>query len=62
MVYYDEPRGNFHETGVRAFLQRLHPMVGVFAVVDWRPFVTSAEVVGQAVMMGEAVIFHHVSK
>ena len=54
-------RRDFDETCLRAFLQGLHPMVGLFTVVDWRPFVTSAEVVGQAVVMGEAVIFHHVS-
>ena len=54
--------GDLDEAGVRAFLQGLHPVVGVFAVVDWRPFVTSAEVVGQTVVMGEAVIFHLVSK
>ena len=34
------------QTSVRAFLQRLHPVVGVFAVVDWGPFVAGAEVVG----------------
>lgn len=37
-------------------------MVGVFAVVDWGPFVTDAEVVGQAVVVGEAVIFGSVSR
>lgn len=37
-------------------------MVGVLAVVDWRPFVTGAEVVGQAVVVGETVIFRRVSK
>lgn len=36
-------------------------MVGVLAVVDWRPFVTGAEVVGQAVVVGETVIFRRVS-
>ena len=37
-------------------------MVGVFAVVDWGPFVTGTEVVGQAVVVGEAVIFRSVSR
>ena len=37
-------------------------MVRVFAVVDGGPFVTGAEVVGQAVVMGEAVIFHGISR
>ena len=36
-------------------------MVGMFAVVDWSPFVTGAEIIGAAVMMGEAVVFQSVS-
>ena len=34
------------KTSVRAFLKRLHPVVGVLAVVDWSPFITGAEIVG----------------
>ena len=37
-------------------------MVRVFAVVNWGPFVASTEVVRQAVMVGEAVIFCGVSE
>ena len=35
-------------------------MAGVFAVVDWGPFVASAEVVWQAVVVREAMIFPNV--
>lgn len=50
------------KTGVRTFLEGFHPMVGVFAVVDWGPFIARAKVVGEAVMVGEAVIFDGVSR
>ena len=33
---------NLDEASVRAFLERLHPVFRVFAVVDWGPFVAGA--------------------
>ena len=50
-------RGDFDEGALRTGLQGVHPVRGVFGVVDWGPGVADAEVVGVAVFVGEGVIW-----
>ena len=44
------------QTGMRAGNEGFHPVRRVFAVIDWGPGVAGAEPIGEAVVVGKAVV------